>query len=98
MTTGARGAARPEATGAASLTADARVEHGVEHVDGEIDENEAERDDQDAALHERKVAGQDPLHHQCAYARPRENRLRQHRAAEEVTDRKSTRLNSSHVS
>src|SRR3989442_11968177 len=57
MATGARGAARPEAAGAASLTADARIERRVEHVDGEVDEDEAERDDQDAALHEGKVAG-----------------------------------------
>src|SRR5439155_12387818 len=67
-------AIREAAAGATSLTTNLRVERRVEHVDGEIDEHEAERDDEDAALYEREVAGQDPLHHQCADTGPRKDR------------------------
>ena len=52
-------------------------------IDGEVDEDERHGDDQHAPLHEREIAREDPLHHQGAHARPGEDRLGQHGAAEE---------------
>src|SRR5437868_3864373 len=67
-----------------SLIPDARVEPRVEQVDAQVDQRESQGDDQHAALDERKVAGQDPLHHERADAGPREDRLGEHGAAQQV--------------
>src|SRR5262245_27760861 len=68
----------------ALLIADARVEVAVEQIDPQVDEGEGQRDHEDAALDEREVPGQDPLDHEGAHPGPREDRLGQHGAAEEV--------------
>src|SRR5438876_9119323 len=64
----------------ASLITDARVEPGGEPADGEVHEDEGQRHHEHAALHQRKVAREDPLHHQRPHARPREDRLGGHGA------------------
>src|ERR1700675_3825135 len=68
---GARRAARttPTMTSVAStagaflpkrlLILDARVEVGVKKIDGQVDQHERQRDDEDAALHEGKIARED---------------------------------------
>src|SRR5436309_2257540 len=67
-----------------SLVPDARVEPRVEEVHGEVDQDEAQRDHQHTALHERKVASENALNHQGADARPGEDGLGQHGAAQQV--------------
>src|SRR5262249_8064624 len=77
-----RTARRPMTPG--SLIPDPRVEVAVEEINPEVDEGEGQGDDQDAALDQREVAGQDPLDHEGAHPRPREDRLGQHGTAQEV--------------
>src|SRR5436190_21358571 len=53
---------------AASVIADARVDHGVEDVDGDVDHDEAEAEQQHGALDQRIVPRDDALHDQAADA------------------------------
>src|SRR6185312_11005160 len=66
--------------------ADTRVEHGVEQVDEEIDEDEADGDEQHAALEDDEVAQVDRFHEQSTDAGQCENRFRDHRPADEPPD------------
>src|SRR6266851_2174758 len=50
--------------------ANRRVDHGVEHVDHEIDEDELEREKQDLGLDDRVVAHIDGVDQQAANAGP----------------------------
>src|SRR5205823_8631955 len=77
--TSTRAARRP-----ASLIADPRIEVRVEHVDGEVDHDERQRDDEHRALHQRDVAGEDALHDEAAQAGPGEHRFGQDGAAEQI--------------
>src|SRR5436190_13951645 len=75
-----------------SLEADPRIQPAVRQVRYEVDEHVGDRDEQNAALHQRVVAEADRLDQQPPDARPRENRLRddrpgQHRAELEPDDR-----------
>src|SRR5262249_43677180 len=69
---------------AASLIADARVEIGVEDVDGKVDQDERERDDEDRALYERNVTRENALHDERTHAGPCEDRLGEHRPAQQI--------------
>src|SRR5919109_2239475 len=65
------------------LIANARVEHGVEQVDHKIYHHEKCRGDAHRRLHHWVVAVVDPLNRQTTDAKPRKNRLGDHRAAEQ---------------
>src|SRR6266480_2254958 len=66
-----------------SSQADPRVEVRVEHVHDEVDEDERGGEQEDRRLHHGIVAVVDRLHRQAPDPRPREDRLGDHRAAEE---------------
>src|SRR5690348_15757462 len=66
--------------------ADARVEYGVEQVDQEVDQDEADGDEQHAALEDDEIPQIDRFHQQPADAGQREDRFRDHRAADEAPD------------
>src|SRR5438552_1307963 len=63
--------------------ADPRIEHGVEHVDDEIHDDEARRDEQHDALHDDEVAGVDGADQQAADAGQREDGLDDQGAADQ---------------
>ena len=65
---------------------DARVEHGVEHVDHEIDDDIRAREHEDDALDHRIVAAQDRVDRQAAEARNREHALGDDDAADQQRD------------
>ena len=70
----------------AQLRSHARIEQRVRDVDQQADDHEDQRDDQHHALHHREVAVEDRLHDQAPHARPREDRLGHHRAAQELRE------------
>src|SRR5207253_11197486 len=79
-----------------------RVEPAIEQVHEQVADDEADRDQEDDALDERIVAREDGIDDQAPDAGEREDVLGDDRAADERAelqpeDRKSTRLNSSHV-
>src|SRR4029453_13584950 len=58
----------------ASAIADARVDHGVERVDQQVDGHEDGGGDDQHGLHDGKVPGVDRVHDQLPNPRPREDR------------------------
>ena len=62
------------------------VEVGVQHVDDQVHQHEARRDEQHAGLDDRVVALHDPVQDQRPDARQREDLLDDDRAAEQVAD------------
>src|SRR6218665_4019311 len=70
---------------AASGTRDARVEQRLQHIDQQIEHDEEQRQHQDRSLQQRQVALEDGAVEQQAGAWPREHRLDQDRAAQQVT-------------
>src|SRR5882672_1653581 len=56
-----------------SVIADARIEDGVEEIDGEVDHHEGGGDEEHPALHQRIVARLYGAHHHGAEPRPRED-------------------------
>src|SRR5215212_5286159 len=73
-------------TVAISASLDARVERGLDHVDGEVEEHEEQRQHQDRALQQRQVALEDRGIEEEAGTGPGEHRLDQDRAAEEIAE------------
>src|SRR6185503_11485781 len=69
-----------------SAIADARVDHRVERVDQQVDGHEDGGGDDQNGLYHGEVPEVDRVHDQLPHARPREDRLRDHRAAEERAD------------
>src|SRR5688572_2295473 len=63
-----------------------RIEHGIEHVDQEVDEHEARGDERYRALHQDQVAIEDTAQQQPADAGQREDLLDDHRAADQPAD------------
>src|ERR1051326_3935199 len=66
--------------------ADARIEPGIHQVHGQIDQTENQSDEQHPTLHNGVIAIADAVEQEAAHARQRENRLDNHRAAEQVAD------------
>ena len=60
------------------------IERGVGEVDQQVHGHEDQRDHQHHALHHREVPVEDRLDHEPPDARPREDGLRHHRAAQEL--------------
>src|SRR6266511_4652158 len=81
----------------------ARIERRVQHVDDEIDHDEERHDDEQVSDDHRTVEHADRIDQQLSHARPREHALGHDRERDQRAelqpdeDRKSTRLNSSHV-
>src|SRR3954449_11001504 len=71
---------------AMSASLDARVERGLDHVDGEVEKHEEQRQHEDRALQQRQVALEDRGVEEKAGAGPGEHRLDQDRAAEEIAE------------
>src|SRR5882724_2845936 len=69
-----------------SVIADARIEDGVEEIDGEVDHHEGGGDEEHPALHQRIVARLYGAHHHGAEPRPREDRLGENGPAQEEAD------------
>src|SRR5262245_26374996 len=65
-------AARRSARQERSTGADARVEPAIEEIHEQVAHDEADRDEEDHALHERVVAGEDRVDHEPAHAGQRE--------------------------
>src|SRR5439155_215239 len=78
--------ARAAADVVGSLIPNARVEEGVGDVREEVHRHERRRDHQHRALDDGIVAGEDPLDDQSADAGQREDRFRQHGAAQVVAE------------
>src|SRR5215208_6941087 len=73
-------------TVAMSASLDARVERGLDHVDGEVEEHEEQRQHQDRALQQRQVALEDRGVEEEAGTGPGKHRFDQDRAAEEIAE------------
>src|SRR5215831_2168476 len=80
----------PEVSASAPISrtamADPRVEYGVEHVDGKIYQDEPGSHEQDNALQDYEVARIDGPNEQSPDPRQRENRLDDHRPANQSAD------------
>src|SRR4029079_18961237 len=64
--------------------ADPGIEHGVEHVDDEVDHHEADRDEQHDALQDDEVAGVDRADQKAPDARQGEDGLDDQCAADQA--------------
>ena len=78
-----RGPARCDST----VTPHPRVEHGVQQVGDQVDEDERDADDQGEALHDGVVARRDRVVQRLADAGQREDRLGEDRPAEQGAER-----------
>src|SRR5579883_567571 len=77
----------PSAISSSSVAmADPRIEHGVEHVDNEIDQHIARGHAQHDALQDNEIAGVDRAEQQAADTGQCEDRLHDHRAAHQAAD------------
>src|SRR5262249_20981851 len=81
-----RGATATSTAVSSTAMADPRVEHGVEHVDREIEQHEADRDEQHDALQDDEIPRVDGADQQATDARQREDRLHDDRAADQPPD------------
>ena len=84
-----RAGATGAAAGASALTssasrAQARIDDDVEHVDDEVDDDDAGREQHDDIAHDRQVAVGDRLEDEAAEPRQGEDVLDHHRAGEQV--------------
>src|SRR6202171_2200776 len=68
--------------------ADGRVDHGVEHVDHQIDQDELEGEKQDLGLDDRVVAHVDGVDQQAAHAGPVEDYFDDDRSSEQKSELK----------
>src|SRR6266550_1160874 len=81
-----RGATAASSAASSATMADPRIEHGVEHVDREIQHHEAHGDEQHDALQDDEVARIDGADQQPADAGQGEDRLDDDRAADQPAD------------
>src|SRR5262245_34566637 len=65
------------------MEADAGIDEAIEDIDEEVADDEAERDQQDHALHGRIVTREHGVDHQAAHAGQREDVLRDDGTADE---------------
>src|SRR6266849_3907815 len=68
---------------AASAQPDARVDDRIQGVHDQVDDDEHDGEEEDAALQDRVVAVEDRILEPAADAGPREHRLRQHRSRQQ---------------
>src|SRR6202035_1112455 len=73
-------------TASSSVSLDARVDQRLPEIDDEVDENESRGEHEDDSLQQRNVSGQHRLIEKIAGAGPGEDRLTQHRAADEIAE------------
>src|SRR5437773_8809081 len=71
------------ATSARSAKPDSGIDPAIQQVDEEVADDEADRDQQNYALHERIVARKDRVDHEAPDAGQREDVFRDHRAADQ---------------
>src|SRR5713226_1637139 len=81
-----RGATAASSAASSAAMADPRVEHGIEHVDREIQQHEADGDEQHHALQDDEVARIDGADQQPADAGQGEDRLDDDGAADQAAD------------
>src|SRR3954454_1617996 len=74
------------ASGSCAPIPDPRVEHRVQQVGDEVGEDDDDGEHEDDALHDEDVADVDGLQQRLADARQREDRLDDHRDADERAD------------
>src|SRR5271163_28226 len=90
----ARTAAASSAIGVSSAATSAamanpRIDDAVDEIDDQIDADDDRRDQHDPALQSRIVAPADRIDEPMADARPREDRLRQHRPGHQARNREA---------
>src|SRR3989441_11486262 len=71
------------------LVTDARVNKRIENVHHTVDQGKQQGEDQDRALHHRKVSLADRLHHEPAHSRPAVNRFGHNRPAQRTAELKA---------
>src|SRR3954453_13357842 len=85
-TRGAMGTSTALMSGLASRDADARVEHRVQEVDAEVDDDVRDRRDEDDPLDDRVVAREDRVERELPEARQHEDLLGDDRARDQEAE------------